>query len=407
VSAAPLAGLLVVDLTRHLPGPLAARLLADLGARRIKVEEPELGDPVRQAPPLRDGRSALAALLLSGAESVALDLKREGGRRVLGALLARADCLLESFRPGVLARLGFAPEELRRRYPRLVIASLSGFGQEGPAAGRAGHDLTYQAVAGLLRPGLGMPGLPAADLLGAWSAFSAVLAALYERERTGQGAWLDASLLDGAVHGNLVRWAEAAAGPAPAGAGDLAGDLPCYNLYRARGGELVALALLEPKFWRRFCDRCGRRDLRRLQFRREPPARRQVADLIASRPAGEWARLFAAEDLPAEVVPGPPHGKNGAEGAEGAGAPQVPPQVAARAIVRTGAEGLPRLAFPVRFDGERPGGGGELPRLGGSTRAWLAELGDPMSGAGRLARVRTGIGRRWSWRSLLWRFTSG
>jgi len=405
VSAAPLAGLLVVDLSRHLPGPLVGRLLADLGARRIKVEEPELGDPVRQAPPLRDGRSALAAMLLSGAESVALDLKREGGRRVLGALLARADCLLESFRPGTLARLGFAPEELRRRFPRLVIASLSGFGQEGPAAGRAGHDLTYQAAAGLLRPGLGMPGLPAADLLGAWSTFSAVLAALYERERSGQGVWLDASLLDGAVHGNLVGWAERAAGPAAGatagGAGDLAGDLPCYNLYRARDGEVVALALLEAKFWRRFCERTGRRDLRRLQYRREPAARRQVADLIASRPAGEWARLFAAEDLPAEVVPGR---------AGDAGGPQVAPRVAAREILRTGGDGLPRLAFPVRFDGERPGGEGELPRLGGATRALVAELGDPMAGAGRLARIarkRAGIGRRWSWRSLLWRLTSG
>lgn len=392
MSDTPLAGLLVVDLTRHLPGPLVARLLADLGARVVKLEEPEMGDPARQAPPLVRGRSALAATLLAGVESVAADLKRPGGRDLLARLLGRADVLLESFRPGTLARLGFPPEELRRSHSRLVVCSLSGFGQQGPAAGRAGHDLTYQAVAGTLVTPTAMPGVPAADLLGAWSAVAAVLAALLERASRGEGCWIDASLLDGALHGNLVQWAALVGGAtAP---GDLGGDLPCYNLYRARDGRMVALGLLEPRFWRTFCARTGRRDLRRRQFERSAAARRQVADLIASRSGLEWQALFEAENLPAELV-------------QPAATSREDPRVTARELLGRDADGLPRLGFPARFDGVRPARGGELPVLGADTRRLLAELGSPLAGASRLARRRAGVAPRWSWRSLLWRMASG
>src|SRR6185436_16288141 len=154
-----------------LPGPLAARLLADLGARVIKVEEPSAGDPVRAAAPLVGGKSPLAAMLLAG-----------------------ADVLLESFRPGTLKRLGLAPEVLRERYPRLVICSLTGWGQRGPYAARAGHDVTYQAIGGVLASTGTTPAIPVADVVGAWSAASAVLAALLARERGGPeggGAWID------------------------------------------------------------------------------------------------------------------------------------------------------------------------------------------------------------------------
>jgi crotonobetainyl-CoA:carnitine CoA-transferase CaiB-like acyl-CoA transferase len=130
--ASPLSGVLVLDLSRHLPGPLAARLLADLGARVVKVEEPAEGDPIRNSPPVRDGIGALGAILLAGVESVALDLKQPGGREALERLIARADVLIESFRPGTLARLGFPPEELRAHHPRLVIASISGWARTVP-----------------------------------------------------------------------------------------------------------------------------------------------------------------------------------------------------------------------------------------------------------------------------------
>src|SRR5262245_14455405 len=210
MASAPLAGLFVVDLTRHLPGPLAARLLADLGARVVKVEEPREGDPVRAAAPLVEGKSPLAAVLLAGVESVALDLKQPAAVEILRGLLARADVLLESFRPGTLDRLGLAPTILRERYPRLVVCSISGWGQEGPYAPRAGHDITYQAIGGALASTASTPPLPVADVVGAWSAVTSVLAALLARERGGPdagGAWIDQALLDAAVHANVTGWA--------------------------------------------------------------------------------------------------------------------------------------------------------------------------------------------------------
>lgn len=396
MSARPLAGLTVVDLSRHLPGPFAARLLADLGARVVKIEEPESGDPLRQAPPFVRGQSTLAEHLLAAVDSVALDLKREPARQALLAGLERADVLLESFRPGTLARLDLAPERLRQRFPRLVICSLSGWGQQGPYAVRAGHDLTYQAVAGTLAEAGELPAFPAADLLGAWSAVASVLAALCERQRSGRGAWIDASLFDAAAHANVVGWAALAGDAAVEGqAGMLSGALPCYNLYRSRDGRRVALALLERKFWWRFCERVGRRDLLRRQYERGEAARQAVAELVASRDAVDWARLFVSEDLPAECV---------ATFAEA----RRHPQAVARGLAAAEPEATASWRFPATFDGERPQGPRRaLPALGAATRAWLAEVGSPAASLGRSSLRRRGIGRRFTWRSLLWRLASG
>lgn len=375
-----LSGTLVVDLSRHLPGPLAARLLADLGARVVKVEEPSLGDPVRQAPPRRSGQSALASLLLAGIESVALDLKEPGGREVLGRLLERADVLLESFRPGTLARLGFPPDLLRERHPRLVACSVSGWGQSGPYAARAGHDLTYQAVAGTLAPTAAMPAVQVADLVGAWSAASAILAALLERQRTGQGRHIDAALLDAAVHANLVSWAVESGGPKKVGESlPLTGALPCYRLYRTADGRRLALGALEPHFWRRLCDAAGYPDLRRRQYSDSPRVRRKVEALVRGRTLNEWMELFVREDIPAEPV------LSAAEAREH-------PQVRERGMLAEGGDTLPRIGYPALVDGVRPRAGVHFPALGEHTDAWLTELG--------ISKGR-GIGRRFSWKRLL------
>ncbi|HEV8579640.1 MAG TPA: CaiB/BaiF CoA-transferase family protein [Thermoanaerobaculia bacterium] len=377
--AAPLAGLLVVDLSRLLPGPLAARLLADLGARVIKVEEPSLGDPIRISPPARKGVGALAAILLSGVESVALDLKQSAGREVLGRLLARADVLLESFRPGTLARLGFPPDELKARYPKLVICSLSGWGQEGPYAKRAGHDLTYQAVAGALASTSAMPAVQVADQIGAWSAVTSILAALLQRQSTGEGRHIDASLLDAALHANLIGWAVEAGGSK--GVGEklpLTGALPCYNLYETADGHHLALAALESHFWERFCRAARREDLIAKQYDTAPEIHRQMTELIRSRTLADWMELALREDVPVEPV------LSAAEA-------RVHPQVAARALLDNGPEGLPRLAFPSRLDGERPRAGDRIPKLGEQTKALLAELGIP-----REVAKAGGVGRRFS-----------
>ena len=364
----PLAGVTVVDLSRHLPGPLAAKLLADLGARVVKVEEPRAGDPVRLAPPLVRGRSALAAALLSGVESVALDLENEAAREVLAALLERADALLETFRPGTLARFGFPPEELARRFPRLVVCSLSGYGEDGPQAARAGHDLTYQALAGTLAPTARMPALPLADLVGAWSSALAVVAALRRRDATGRGGRIDASLYDAALHANLVDWAEDAAGERGVGRPlPLSGALPCYNVYMTADRGYVALACLEPRFWQRFCAAVGRDDLVRRHLDTRPEARRAVQAVVGARTRDAWAALAREHDLPIEPV------LSAAEA-------RAHPQARHRAVVGAGGDGLARVAFPARFDGERPAAADRLPRLGEDTDAVLAELGRAMTG---------------------------
>lgn len=383
---APLDGLLVVDLTRHLPGPLAAHLLADLGARVIKIEEPALGDPVRQAPPRRGATGALAAILLSGVESVALDLKQPAGRRVLEALLARADVLLESFRPGTLERLGFAPEALRARHPRLILCSISGWGQSGPNAARAGHDLTYQALAGSLAPTAAMPAVPVADLNGAWSAVTAILASLVERGRTGAGKHIDAALFDGAVHANLTAWAAEAGGKKKVGESlHLTGALPCYNLYRTAEGDTLALAALEPHFWERFCRAAGREDLIRHQYGSKERSRRKVAALVRSRTRAEWLELLAREDIPAEMV------LSAAEA-------RAHPQTRERGVLAEGPDTLPRLGFPALLDGARPRAGDRVPALGEHTEAVLDELGMAEE------KKQMGIGERFSLKRMLARW---
>lgn len=385
--AAPLAGTLVVDLSRLLPGPLAGKLLADLGARVVKVEEPSLGDPIRRTPPVREGVGSLAAILLSGVESVALNLKQPEARAVLEKLLERADVLVESFRPGTLARLGCPPEELRSRFPRLVICSISGWGQDGPYAARAGHDLTYQAVAGTLASTGEMPAVQVADLVGAWSAVTSILAALLERERTGQGRHVDIALYDAAVHANLVSWAVEEGGRR--GVGDrlpLTGALPCYNLYETADGLRLAIGALEPHFWRRFCEAVDRPDLVRRQYSASVVGRRKVAELIRTRTLAEWMDLLGRRDIPVEPV-------------LSASEARRHPQFLERGLLSAAPGRLPRLGFPARLDGERPRASGMVPALGEQTKALLTELGMTEK-AGR----STGVGPRFHWKRWLLRF---
>lgn len=395
MSATPLAGHLVVDLSRHLPGPYAARILCDLGARVIKVEEPTMGDPVRLVRPVKGGAGALAATLLAGVESIALDLRRDAARGVLDRLLAAADVLLESSRPGGLERLtGAGPLAMAEKYPRLVVCSISGWGQAGPHHLRTGHDLTYQALAGSLAPVDGMPAMPAADLLGGWAAASAILAALVERGRTGRGSVVDAPLLDAAGHGNLMAWVEETeterADREPLA---LTGAYPCYNIYPTGDGQRVALSCLEPVYWKRFCELVGRRDLVKLQYRRDVESRQRVAAVVARKTRQEWQELFTEHDLPAEPV------LSAAES-------RAHPQVLERGLLREGADGLARLAYPALIDGERPRAAERLAELGEDTETILAEMGCPEAELGRKARRDAGIGRRQTLKGMLWRLAS-
>ncbi len=266
----------VLDLSRLLPGPFATLCLQGLGFEVVKVETPDGGDYLRNMPPEHDGVGVWFAALNRGKKSVTLDLKAEGGREGLRRLLAEADVLVESFRPGVLARLRLDPADLRRSYPRLVIASLTGWGQHGPLAHTAGHDLGFMALAGLIRPESGVPTLQWADLAGGGlHAALRIVAALLDRERSGEGTWLDIAMLDGLIGMQCVRVASLRAGYPDADA-VLTGGAAIYQLYRCADGRSVSVGALEPQFFGPLGAEAGGLD------------EATLADFFSRQPAAAW-----------------------------------------------------------------------------------------------------------------------
>ncbi|RMG62487.1 MAG: CoA transferase [Calditrichaeota bacterium] len=255
----PLAGVRVLELARLYPGPLAGMILAGWGAEVIKVEDPDHPDPMRFYPPYLGEMSAGFLAVNRHKKSLAVRFHTPAGRSLLQKLVAQADVLIESFRPGFLARWGLDYQSLRQVNPRLIYASVTGYGQKGPYAQRAGHDLNYIALSGILgdnRDGAGrpvIPGIQIGDVAGgAYLTVMAVLAALVERQRTGQGRWLDVAMLDGLLPFTGLHLAHRAAG-LEAHLRPLSGSLACYNVYRCKDGKFVALAALETKFWQQFC----------------------------------------------------------------------------------------------------------------------------------------------------------
>ena len=282
----PLAGLLVVDFTRYLPGPFASRELLRLGARVVRVESPD-GDPMRTTAP------GWEAALNAGKDSVVIDLKTE---RAFGqALLARADVVLEGFRPGVAGRLGIGPDDAP---DAAVYCSITGFG-EGPHAGRAGHDLNYLGWAGVLADTApAVPPVQPADLAaGSYGALTEILAALVERGRTGRGRRLVISM----THGSHRLVSHRLGGdPFPR---MLTGGLACYRIYPTADGRFLTVAALEPKFWRRLCEVAGREDLASRQFDADQEAvAAELSGVLAGRTLEAWLALFDGEDVCAGPV---------------------------------------------------------------------------------------------------------
>ena len=279
----PLAALLVIDLTRYLPGAFASRELQRLGARVVRVEPPD-GDPMRHVAPAWD------EALNAGKESVACDLKTDAA--LAQALLARADVVLEGFRPGVASRLGVGPDDAPAS---AVYCSITGFGTEGPNALRAGHDLNYVGWAGMLADTApGLPPLQPADLAaGALAAVAEILAALLERARTGVGARLTISMTDGAHR--LVAH-RLGGDPLPR---FLTGGLACYRIYETSDGRHVTVGALEPKFFVRLCELLGRPELAERQFHPDAQAdvAAELAAAFATRRLADWLELFDGEDV--------------------------------------------------------------------------------------------------------------
>lgn len=254
-------GIRVLDLTRYLPGPLCTQILAELGADVVKVESPPLGDPMRALPPLEGDDTAAHAALNRDKKSVAIDWRNAAGAEVVRRLAANADVLIESVRPGALAKRGLGPEPLLLANPRLVYCCLSAFGREGPLAGRVGHDIDVLARSGFLDANRGADGAPVlpggqvADILGGLVAALGILAALRARETTGRGQLVDASMLDGMRALMAVPWARSRAGAERAD--ELRGSFACYRVYRCRDGRELAVGALERPFWEGLCRALG------------------------------------------------------------------------------------------------------------------------------------------------------
>ena len=306
----------VLDLSRLLPGGFCSLLLADFGADVLKVEDTGMGDYIRWSPPYYEGaddsaKSALFLALNRGKRSIRLDLKSDAGREVLLRLAREHDVLLESFRPGVMERLGVGYERLREENPGLVYCAISGYGQDGPNTGRPGHDMNYLGLNGLL--GLTgevggppvQPGGQIADLGGgALMAAFGIMAALRERDRSGEGQLVDVSMFDGSLSWlALVAAKYLADGHVPKrGEPDLAGGLICYRPYACKDGW-VTLGALEPKFWQAWCRGTGREDLVEKQFERPgSEAHAEVERVFRERTRAEWEQFASEHDCCLEPV---------------------------------------------------------------------------------------------------------
>jgi crotonobetainyl-CoA:carnitine CoA-transferase CaiB-like acyl-CoA transferase len=365
----------VLDLTRLLPGPFCTMLLADFGADVIKVEDVTGGDYMRWMPPLVDEYSAMFHPINRNKRSLAIDLKNPLGREAFLRLAAGTQVVVESFRPGVMDRLGIGFAALHDANPSLVLCSISGYGQDGPFRDRAGHDLNYAAVAGVLllggtaKDGPAMPGLQVGDLGGgALDAALAIMIALHHASRTGEGQHCDVSMVDG-----LVSWAGVhasqlfATGEVPGpGEGTLTGRYPCYRIYPCADGYL-SVGALEPKFWREFVEVIGLAELGSSGLAEGDEGQRAIAAVEAvllTRTRSQWEAALENHDVCVEPV-------------LDIGETFEHPQVRGRGMRLEAGDGRPtaQTGFPIRLSGTPAGYRRRAPGYGEHTDEVLAAIG--------------------------------
>lgn len=360
----PLSGIRVLDLSRLLPGPYLTQLMADLGAEVIKVETPLAGDHARLAPP-EMGLGNMYETINQGKKSLALNYRSPRGRELFLELAMTADVVLEGFRPTIADKYGIGYDPVHAVKPDIVYCSLSGYGQEGPYQQRAGHDLNYLSIGGALslngRPGeRPIPyGLTVADLSGGMLAAIAILGALFGRERSGQGMYLDMALLDGVISWMTPLALSAYFSGLHVGAGThpLLGGRAFFNIYETSDGKYLTLAAIEPHFWGDFCKTIRRTDLIKRQY--DPALEPEIEALFRQKSRDEWLDLFAGKDACIEPV-------NSVEEM------LADPQVQARGHVRMGAGKPVSMASPFVFArGERS----PAPALGADTQSLLVEIG--------------------------------
>jgi crotonobetainyl-CoA:carnitine CoA-transferase CaiB-like acyl-CoA transferase len=371
--AGALDGVRILDLSRLLPGGFGTGLLADLGAEVIKIEQPGIGDYMRWMEPKVGDESAASWVTDRGKRSVGVDLKSPRGVEVVRRLARTADAVVESFRPGVVDRLGVGYDALREENPRLVYCSISGYGQDGPLRREPGHDLNYVGRAGILsvtgaHNGLpAIPGVQVADLGGgALLALVGLLAALVRAGRTGEGEYVDVSMTDGAFALLSVHLGDYfATGLVPERERmQLNGGYPSYNVYACADGKHLTVGALEPQFFEALCEVVGRQDL--VSTRLEPEAVPVWRDIFLTRSRDEWLDLCEGT----EACVGPVN-----DFAEASDDPQLRHRRMVVDVEHPRAGVFRQVAPPVKLREHPAEIGGPPPRLGEGTREFLLEAG--------------------------------
>jgi len=303
-----LEGIKILDLSRLLPFNYCTMMLADLGAEVLKIEEPGIGDYMRWLPPILKKENAVFLMANRNKKSMTLNLKDEKAKEILRKLVKEYDVLFESFRPGVMKKLGVGYENLKEINPRLIFCSSTGYGQDGPYSARPGHDMNYISVAGILEAtgrhtgAPVIPGIPIADMsIGIFSAFS-ILAGIISRNKTGKGQYIELSMTDCMVSYNMVNIANYIASQQPQGSEILgiAGETPCYNVFKTKDGKFISLGNIEEKFWINLLKLIGREDLSEYQFAVGEKQKKAMAELnkvFLTRTRKEWLDLLEGKDI--------------------------------------------------------------------------------------------------------------
>lgn len=367
-----LRGIKVLEMAYLLPGPFATQMLADMGADVIKIEDPK-GDGLRAMADM-PGAETMFAALNRGKKSVVVDLLKEEGKFNLSKLMGTADVVVQGFRPGALDRFGFAPHQLREKFPSLVVCSITGYGLNGPLSQRAGHDLNYLALAGVLGNASTPAVLPVqvADIAGgAYPAVVQILAALHMRHSTKKGCLIDVSMTDNA-HSMLVLSQSASRGVGmdlDKGLFPLCGSVPCYAIYATKDGRHFTIGALEPQFWKRCVAALGAPELETKALAFGPEAdvvKEKIQSIFSAKTFDEWREIFSKVDAMVEPVLSPNEAANSPHG------------LARNYELLYGKKAFPSL--PLQMDGDAlvvPRGGKDerkVPKIGEHNSELLSKL---------------------------------
>ena len=373
----PLKGIKVFDLSRLLPGGFCSMMLGDFGAEVIKVEEPGRGDYVRWAPPFINGQSAYFLSINRNKKSIVLDLKNPKGTDVFLRLVRTADVMIEGFRPGVVDRLGIGYQHISKVNPRIIYCSISAFGQSGPFRNQEGHDLNCLALAGLLSiTGINggpliIPGVQLSDYAGAMMAIIAILLALIEREKSGEGQYCDLSMLDAVTSWmgmHIVKYLADRLLPYPQDS-MFNGALACYNIYKTKDDRFVVLGAMEEKFWISFCKVIGREDLIPLQWEGQTiqeKMKEELSLLFREKTRAEWLKLLDGQGTCFSPVLNMEETLN---------SPHLQERGMFQGIKGEGGETIPQIGFPIKLSNTPAAYSIPPPRMGQDSRSVLQKAG--------------------------------